>query len=161
MVTPANGTLDALAEDVRQWTKSLTGSGDVEPAVRSQLLSQLTHLAWLIDNADKFGVSAVVRAADEAVGDLTRTVTTIKDPEARTNLKTRLAATVVVLGLVAGGLTSTQLALEAGVGSMTAVSQGITVAEEIVDKINDFEVGPDIVVEPRQIESGPAGEEPS
>lgn len=38
---------------------------------------------------------------------------------------------------------------------MSAVSAGITVPEQIVDQVEGFEFGPDIVIEPKQIEAGP------
>lgn len=73
-VAPRAGSLDELRTQCEEWLAILTGDdgSQLPAAVRDQLIGQIKHLLWLIDNASVFGAARVSHEADRFLGTVAR-----------------------------------------------------------------------------------------
>lgn len=98
----------------------------------------MQNLLWLIEQAPRFGVSAVARSADETVGALCRASADVKDPALVGRWTKRFVSFVAAVGLLTTGVTAGQQLLEASAGSLRAVESSIRAADGVVGAVQDF-----------------------
>lgn len=76
---PRSANLDEIARQCHEWVDLLTSMGEEEiiGPVRDELISQIRHLIWLIDNVSLFGGSRVAEEASTVIGSLAQTGATL------------------------------------------------------------------------------------
>lgn len=124
-LAPSESTLTALAVQATAWLTLVQESTDLPAAIAGQLMSQLHHLQWLIEQADRFGTSSVARSADETLGALARASTGIKDPALLPRWQKQFGSLVAAIVMLTTGITVSQQALEASAGALAAVEDNI------------------------------------
>ncbi|MEU4876880.1 hypothetical protein [Streptomyces sp. NPDC021608] len=72
---PRSADLAGIADRCNEWIELLASlsESEIDGPVRDQLISQLRHLIWLIDNAGLFGGARVAEEASTVIGSLTQT----------------------------------------------------------------------------------------
>ena len=105
------GALDALRAQAEEWVARVETAAGLSRGLTASLLEHLHNLIWLIDNADRFGVSPVISAAEQVSGGLLRTAMSTMQPGKWAG---HLGKFVAAITLVATGLTQTNLAIDQG-----------------------------------------------
>ncbi|MFJ3585275.1 hypothetical protein ACIPPS_24035 [Streptomyces sp. NPDC090127] len=130
---PSGSNLEELAESCRSWLEILAEMPDSElgSSVRNEIVAQITHLLWLIEHAELFGVARVSREANVVVGSLTQASTMLTGVDAQSGGRWKRAFLNLVAASVVltAGATQLQTAIEAGSGvvkEITQVVDGIT-----------------------------------
>jgi hypothetical protein len=124
-LAPGYTDLTDLRAQCEEWVSVLSGQTEIvgEP-LRRQLLGQMHHLLWLIDEAGTFGVSRVVEHGDQVTGTLVRAAYTQPSKiRVRSEFRKRTARLTVALGLVAGALTGVGASVEAATQDLLAIEQ--------------------------------------
>jgi hypothetical protein len=131
---PASSDLASLRAQCDEWMLLLAGSDEITDEIfRNTLRTQVGHLLWLIDNANRFGVSRVVEHGDQLTGTLLRTAAT---PDAKTKVKNlesfkgRIMKLVLALTLIAGTVRSSETVIG-------AAEHSVPVIEKVVHEITD------------------------
>ncbi|GAA0985541.1 hypothetical protein ENKNEFLB_01405 [Nocardioides aquaticus] len=115
LAVPGSTDLTELRAVVDEWLVALAEEKDLPAELRSGLIRTLTHVVWLIDNVDLFGVGRVAAAATEVVGEVA-VVGQRLPPATRGEWVERgkkLIRVLVLLGGIASGV-DVSLALTAG-----------------------------------------------
>ena len=137
-LAPADASLERLVADVEGWRTLISETDGLPAGLAAQLRSQLDHLLWLIDQAPRFGASAVVRQADETLGALSRASDTVKNPATWQKWKTRYAALVATIALLTAGPVAGQKMLEATAGTVRAFESNVHAIDSVRDALDDF-----------------------
>lgn len=127
LAVAANPDLDDLRAACQEWVDAMLIEPDISEPLRMNLLQDLRHILWLIDNADIFGVARVTAAAEVVVGNIAVAGETVSEPKRGEWLargKKLIAALVLIGGLHQGVDTSMMLAQGATtfIGELTAGS---------------------------------------
>lgn len=107
---PENALMD-LRILTEEWIERLETSTGISRGLKVSIVEHLTNVMWLIDNAGRFGRAAVVVAAEGASGALLRAAVETRQPKSWGTYLARFASATT---LVAGGLTSLNLAIDEG-----------------------------------------------
>ncbi|WP_333739220.1 hypothetical protein [Streptomyces sp. IBSBF 2806] len=72
---PRSADLSEMVDRCNDWIELLASLSEIEISgpVRDQLISQLRHLVWLVDNAGLFGAARVAEEASTVIGSLAQT----------------------------------------------------------------------------------------
>ncbi|MGW2018935.1 hypothetical protein [Streptomyces sp. NPDC001927] len=134
---PSGSNLDELAESCRSWLEILADTSDSElpAALKNEIAAQITHLLWLIEHAELFGVARVSRETNQVLGSLTQASTMLAgvDAQAGGRWKRAFLGLVTASVVFTAGATQVQTAIEAGTGvvkEITQVVDGITNSAE-------------------------------
>jgi hypothetical protein len=127
--------LNRLREECEDWL-SIVGDTDevADEAFRQTLLSQISHLIWLIDNASFFGIPRIVRSGDQITGTLIRATAGQGKIKNTSRIRGRINSFVTALTLVANLIHSSQVIYDAGDHALPA-------AERIIREITDGNPG--------------------
>ena len=131
---PAGSDLATLREQCDEWMLLLADSDEItDESFRNTLRAQISHLLWLINNANRFGVSRVVEHGDQLTGTLIRTAyapdvkSKVKDPE---RFKGRIKKLVIAVALIAGIIRNSETVIG-------AVDHSVPAMERVVHEITD------------------------
>jgi hypothetical protein len=124
---PAGKDLAALRAECEEWMSLLGDSEEItDESFRRTLQAQVSHLLWLIDNANLFGVSRVVQHGDQLTGALIRSSRAqegkIRNPE---KFKRQIIKLVAALALVAGVVRNSDTLTGAAEHSVPAIEKVI------------------------------------
>ncbi len=123
-MAPGSENLTGLRAQCEEWILVLAERAEIpDDALRGELLCQMRHLVWLIDNADKFGVSRVAQHADQVTGTLMRTYVRSDLGNAQSGFIRRTGNFVLALAAVTGLLTSAGTAVEAANKDLLSIEQ--------------------------------------
>lgn len=124
---PAGTNVQELAESCRSWLEILAETPDSElaSAVKTEIVAQITHLLWLIEHAELFGVARVSRETNAVVGSLAQasTMLTGVDVQAGGRWKRAFLSLVAASVVLTAGATQLQAAIEAGSGVVKEITQ--------------------------------------
>lgn len=127
LVAPNKTDLGDLRDVCQEWVDAVLEEAGLADALKMNLLQDLRHIMWLIDNADIFGVARVAATAETVVGNVIVTGQAL--PEAQRGVwiargKKLLAAIVYLGALYQGFDVSWAIASDAGnfIGELTAGS---------------------------------------
>lgn len=129
---PSGSNLEEIAASCRSWLEILAETSDSElpSALKNEIAAQITHLLWLIEHAELFGVARVSRETSSVLGSLTQASTMLTGVDAQTGGRWKRA----FLGLVAASVVFT-----AGVTQVqTAIETGTDVVKEITQVVDDL-----------------------
>jgi hypothetical protein len=131
---PALSDLATLRAQCDEWMLLLADSDEItDETFRNTLRTQVGHLLWLIDNANRFGVSRVVEHGDQLTGTLIRTAGA---PDAKSKVKNlesfkgRIKKLVIALALIAGTVRNSDTIIG-------AVEHSVPAIERVVHEITD------------------------
>lgn len=105
LAAPDKSDLTDLRAVCQEWADAVLAETDLAEALKSNLLQDLRHLTWLIDNADLFGVARVAASAETVVGTIITTseaLPDVKHGEWLARGKKFLAAVIMLGGLYQG-----------------------------------------------------------
>jgi len=130
--TARNGdALAGLRGEVDDWITVLSTATDLPDGLRTEILGQMRHIQWLLDNMGMFGTGPVVREAEVAVGKISEALfTRIRDAATKGIWLKKLGTFVVALGLVNQGVGDTQQVLDTAKHTIGIVQQIIEQGEQ-------------------------------
>ncbi|WP_143655784.1 hypothetical protein [Streptomyces sp. XY006] len=95
---PRNSKFEDIVTQCQDWIEFLAsmGSEEIEEPLRNQLISQIRHLIWLIENANLFGGARVAEEASTVIGSLAQTGASLVNvrPDNASRWKTAMLALV-------------------------------------------------------------------
>ncbi|WP_419666407.1 hypothetical protein [Streptomyces sp. 2-1] len=95
---PRSADLDEMTRQCHEWINLLTsmGEGEIFGPVRDELISQIRHLIWLIENVGLFGGARVSGEASTVIGSLAQAGATLVNaqPNNASRWKTALLALI-------------------------------------------------------------------
>lgn len=125
---PRSADLSEMTKQCHEWIDLLASMGaeEINGPVRDELVSQIRHLIWLIENANLFGGARVAEEASTVIGSLAQTGSALVNmqPNTASRWKTALlalVATCVVFNQAAPIFQESIAAGEAIVKEITAV----------------------------------------
>ncbi|MEI4271861.1 hypothetical protein TEK04_09015 [Klenkia sp. LSe6-5] len=77
------GSLELLVAELDGIFELIDATPELAETQRAEIITQLKHVQWLIENADMFGVGPIQRESERAAGKITRTVFTQPMPGQR------------------------------------------------------------------------------
>ncbi|GAA3952739.1 hypothetical protein GCM10023085_39050 [Actinomadura viridis] len=117
---PAGENLEGLATQCKFWIRLIEEIDDVElsGSIKSELVAQLRHVLWLIENVDLFGGARVARETNRAMGSIAQASTSLDNasPETVGRWKKAWFALLAACMFFTTGATMFQDALTAGEG---------------------------------------------
>ncbi|MFF1506208.1 hypothetical protein [Streptomyces sp. NPDC058326] len=131
---PAGENLQSIAESCHSWLEILDQTSDAElpSALKSQIVAQITHLLWLIDHAELFGVARVSNETNQVLGSLTQATSLLTGVDAQVGGRWKRAFF---------GLLTASIVFTAGATQLqTAIEAGSSLAKEIVQVVDDVAV---------------------
>jgi hypothetical protein len=117
---PSDEAIGSLRQELEQWLDLLNETDSVPPTTREEIVGQIRHVLWLLENVETFGAAPAVRQARLLVGRVTETMAT---QGLAKKWATRVGALVLALGLLTQGLEATTQALEAARDTVVVVSE--------------------------------------
>jgi hypothetical protein len=111
--SPGGADLAALREQVEEWLRLVEGETDLPLELRRSVLQDFSHLIWLMDNVELFGVAAVAETGQTALGGVALAGAQLpKDRQPK--WREKVAAFAGSLLMLAGAMDAGRLALESG-----------------------------------------------
>ncbi|UDM01268.1 hypothetical protein [Streptomyces longhuiensis] len=129
---PLSSNLTDLATQCQEWLDILSSmdESEISSALRSELISQIQHLSWLIEHADLFGGARVAQEASGVLGSLTQAATTLTaQPETGKRWRSGIVALLAACTVFSSAASGVQGAIEAGTG----------LAKEITEVVQDIQ----------------------
>lgn len=112
LAVAASLDLEGLRSVCEEWLQAISDDDDLSRALKDNLLQDLHHIVWLIEQEHLFGTARVTAATSQALGSLTVAGETLPAPkrgEWLARVKKLTAALVLLGGLHAGVDTSVML----------------------------------------------------
>ncbi|MFD3324057.1 hypothetical protein [Streptomyces sp. NPDC058701] len=126
---PSGDNLEDLRTQCQGWLTLLqeTPRNTVRENLTEALIAQVSHLIWLIDNADTFGGARVATEANSVVGALAQAGLEIplNQPEQQGRWQKAVYGFIVALTLFTTGSELTTNAIDAGHGLVKEISQTV------------------------------------
>ncbi|MEU7725196.1 hypothetical protein AB0B78_08100 [Streptomyces sp. NPDC040724] len=126
---PSGNNLDELRNQCEEWLILLreTPGSAVSENLTEALIAQVSHVIWLIENADMFGGARVASEANSIVGGLAQAGLTIpsNQPEQQGRWQKAVYGLVVALTLFTTGSEMATNAVEAGNGLVKEIAQTV------------------------------------
>lgn len=122
---PNGADLSILQEQCLEWIHILEGADGQQLAVgvKNEILGQLRHIIWLIENVELFGSARVSREASRVIGSLTQASASLGDssPESRSRWKKAWYGLIAAFIAFTSGATVVQEAISAGEGVLKEI----------------------------------------
>ncbi|MGX1303308.1 hypothetical protein RKD35_004796 [Streptomyces albogriseolus] len=128
---PRSADLESMADQCREWLDLLRNMDEAELSgpIKDQLISQIEHLLWLIDNAETFGGARVADEASRVIGSLAQASATMTaGPETASRWKKAWYGFIAVCVAFNLGAPALQESIESGTG----------LVKEITGVVNDI-----------------------
>ena len=127
--------LNRLREECEAWLSIVSDTDEVaDDAFRRTLLSQISHLIWLIDNAGLFGTPRIVRSGNQITGTLIRATAGQAKIKNTSRIRSRINSFVTALTLIANLIHSSQVVFD-------AADHALPATERIIKEITDGNPG--------------------
>jgi hypothetical protein len=122
-----------MADRCNEWIELLAsmGEGEIDGPVRDQLISQLRHLIWLIDNAGLFGGARVAEEASTVIGSLAQTGASLVNVREENASRWKKALLALVAACVVFNQASPIL--------QESLTTGESLVKEIATVVEDFQ----------------------
>ncbi|MEU3779865.1 hypothetical protein [Streptomyces sp900129855] len=130
---PRSSDLSQMADRCNEWIELLAsmGEGEIDGPVRDQLISQLRHLIWLIDNAGLFGGARVAEEASTVIGSLAQTGASLVNVREENASRWKKALLALVAACVVFNQASPIL--------QESLTTGESLVKEIATVVEDFQ----------------------
>ncbi len=128
---PAGTDLSEMSRQCQEWIEILEmDNGNIDNVIKSQLISQLRHVIWLVENVEIFGEARISGEASRAIGSLAQASAMVGegDPERAGVWKRAFMSLVSVCAAFNRGAPVVRESIEAGstlVGEIANVVQDI------------------------------------
>lgn len=81
LAAPNETNLDDLRGSCQEWIDALVADDELPQALRMNLLQDLRHVTWLIENAKLFGAARVAAAGQAAIGNIVAASDVVSGPK--------------------------------------------------------------------------------
>ncbi|MFJ8711733.1 hypothetical protein ACIRD9_00735 [Streptomyces violaceus] len=126
---PHGSNFEEIVEQCHEWIELLTSIGDDElnGPLRDELISQIRHLIWLIENAALFGGARVAEEASTVIGSLTQAGATLVNvqPENLSRWKKALLGLIAVCVVFNQASPIVQESITAGSGLIKEITAAV------------------------------------
>ncbi|MER5835875.1 hypothetical protein ABT116_34855 [Streptomyces sp. NPDC002130] len=131
IAAPRSSNFEEIVTQCREWIEFLTAMGneDIDGPVRDQLISQIRHLIWLVENANLFGGARVSEEASTVIGSLAQAGATLVNVSADNSNRWKTALLALVTACVVFNQAS-PIIQESITGGEAIVKEIATVVEE-------------------------------
>ncbi|MER6713750.1 MULTISPECIES: hypothetical protein [unclassified Streptomyces] len=127
---PQTSKFEEIVTQCQEWIDLLTSMGaeEINEPLRNQLISQIRHLIWLIENANLFGEARVAEEASTVIGSLAQAGATLVNvrPDNASRWKTAMLALITACVVLNQATPIIQESITAG----GAIVKEITAAAE-------------------------------
>lgn len=126
LAVAAGTDLAELRAACQEWVDALVTEPDIADSLRMNLLQDLRHIIWLIENADIFGVARVTAAGETVVGNITVAGETVSEPRRGEWLARgkKLVRALVLIGGLSQGVDTTFTLTEGATTFMGELAAG-------------------------------------